>query len=169
MRKAHIRFAIAGLSVVAIALAFSVCVPIARSDSETLGGRVVLTGGAISNTNPCNNLSAASTNGLTATAVVAVVSEDANNQTQVFVPATYDGQGLSDGTNSYTVHGSAHAIYDTLAGGGYYDLPMNLDYDSVNNHTLSFREISDVFVVVNQKQQPTNIPSTGRVAICDAH
>ena len=65
------------------------------------------------------------------------------------------------------MHGTAHATYGTLAGGGYYDLPMNLDYESVNNQALSFLQSTDAFVNVNQNQHPTTLPAVGRSAFCD--
>ena len=89
MRKTLARFVIAGLSMVVLTLAFTVHARTARSgsDADDLGGKVVLPGGSISNTNPCNNLNVVGTGNLTATGIVAIVGDDPG-QKQVFVSVT---------------------------------------------------------------------------------
>jgi len=85
---------------------------------------------------------------------------------------TYDAPNQTDTDgNKYKAFGQAFAWYDTLAAvtqeaGGYYELPMNLDYDCTNSNAFSFLAGTNAFVDVNSNQQPTNVPDVGVNAVC---
>jgi hypothetical protein len=162
MPKLKVKLFQLGCLVVAVAMALTVQVPVAHSDHQQLGG-TFKGSGPISYTNPCNNLAVSGT--VNATGTVTVLGEE-NGKSQVFVSVIYDAPNQSDGTNTYNAHGQATAIYSTLAAGGYYNLPMNIDYDSTNNKSLSFLAGTDAFVNVDTNQKPTSVPDVGRTGVC---
>jgi hypothetical protein len=169
MRQVKAKSLLAVCFMLTLAMALIVLVPIARSGGPELAGTFKGTG-SISYVSPCNGATISGT--VNVSAVVNVFGGD-SGQPQVFVSVTYNApnQKGTDG-NTYNAHGAAFATYDTLApivpatGSGYYDLPMNLDYDNTTNQSLSFLAGTHAFVDVNSKQNPTNVPDVGVEATC---
>jgi hypothetical protein len=163
MRKPNAKWYQVVCLVVAVAVVLSVRVPAVHSAGPELGGTFKTTG-PISYFSPCNASNVAGT--VNATASVHVVGGE-NGQVLVFVSVVYDAPNQTDTAhNTYNAHGQAFATYSALASGGSYVLPMNLDYDSTNNNTLSFLAGTDAVVEVDSNQRPTNVPDIGRNAVC---
>jgi hypothetical protein len=147
---------------VAVTMALIGLVPAAHANGPQLGG-TFKGSGPISYSNPCNGLTVSGT--VNVIGVVTVFGEETGNPL-VFVSAIYNAPNLTDTDgNKYNAFGSAYATYNTLASGGYYDLPMNIAYYS-SNPALSFLAGTDAFVLVNSNQSPTNVPDVGRVGTC---
>jgi hypothetical protein len=152
---------------VTVAIALIALAPAARSDGTRLGG-TIKGSGPISYVSPCNHATISGT--VNFTGVVSVLEEEGNSQVFVFVTYNAPNQTGTDG-NTYNAHGEAVAAYDTLApigpaASGYYDLPMNLDYNVTNNNTLNFLAGTHAFVDVDSNQRPTAVPDVGVNAVC---
>jgi hypothetical protein len=168
VRKSKAKLVQAVCLVVFVAIALIALVPAARSDGTALGGTIKGTG-PITYFSPCNGAKITGT--VNFTGVVSVFEEEGNSQVFVFVTYNAPNQTGTDG-NTYNAHGEAVAAYDTLApigpaASGYYDLPMNLDYDvSTNNNKLNFLAGTHAFVDVDSTQRPTAVPDVGVNAVC---
>lgn len=149
---------------VTILVFLSLGVPAVRSDSEELGGKFTLLNASNSYTNPCEgNAKVTGTVNFTTT-VIANNGPDGHGP--VFVTVRFYGGSVTDGTNTFTVNGSAQAIYDTLS--DHYVLPTNLDYDDPSNASLSFLGPTDTTVFVNRTtQKPFNFGNQGFTPTCD--
>jgi hypothetical protein len=135
-----------------------------RSDSDELGGRFTLLNASNSYTNPCEgNVQVKGTVNFT---VNVQADSGSNGHGSVFVSVRFYGGSVSDGTNTFTVNGSAQANYDTLS--DHYVLPTILDYDDETNKSLSFFGPTDTTVYVNRAtQKPFNFGNFGFAPTCD--
>ena len=165
MEKARVKYLQLACLLATLPIVLIVFVRTAHSDQGRLGG-TIKGSGPISYISPCNGATISGT--VNFTGVVNVFRGIYGPQ--VFVSAIYDApnQAGSDG-NTYNAHGSAFAVYDTLtpigAGSGYYDLPMNLDYDT-SNRSLDFLAGTHAFVDVDPNQRPTDVPDVGVNGAC---
>jgi hypothetical protein len=153
--------------IAAVFLVFlSLGVPAVRSDSEELGGKFTLLNASNQYTNPCEgNAQVHGTVNFTATVQA---TGGPNGQGAVFVSVRFYGGSVTDGTNTFTVNGSAQALYNTLS--DHYVLPTNLDYDDPSNASLSFLGPTDTTVFVNRAtQKPFNFGNQGFTPTCDQH
>jgi hypothetical protein len=149
---------------VVVLVSLSLGVPAVRSDSDELGGKLTILNTSNAYTNPCEgNTQVKGTVNFTATVQA---DSGSNGHGSVFVSVRFYGGSVSDGTNTFTVNGSAQANYDTLS--DHYVLPTNLDYDDENNKSLSFFGPTDTTVFVNRAtQKPFNFGNFGFPATCD--
>ena len=160
MKKGYGKFVVAGCILLG-ALVF-VLAPSARtkSDDENLNTNFSesVSQSAVS---PCNQQTVA---GPAKVAASLYLQGLTIGRPEIFVSVNYSGEENDTAGNAYSATGSGFAVFTTLS--DHYVFPMKLAYTSRENSSLNFSHQSDVTVLVDQTQTPTNVSEHSFTAAC---
>ena len=161
MKKGYGKFVVAGCILLG-ALVF-VLAPSARtkSDDENLNTNFSesVSQSAVS---PCNQQTVAGPAKVTASLYLQGLTI---GRPEIFVSVSYSGEENDTAGNAYSATGSGFAVFTTLS--DHYVFPMKLAYNSHTNNSLSFSRQSDVTVLVDHNQTPTNVSEHTFPAACE--
>ena len=161
MKNGYGKFVVAGCIFLG-ALLF-VLAPSARtkSDDETLDTNF---NGSVSQTavSPCNQLAVSGQAKVTSSLYLQGVPI---GRPEIFLSVSYNGEEADTQGNAYSATGSGFAIFTTLS--DHYVFPMKVAYISHANPALSFSRQSDVTVLVDRNQTPTNVSEHTFPGVCE--
>jgi hypothetical protein len=139
-------------------------------------------GGALTLTNqylewgdqPCDGSTVSGGNGSIQVVVNVVGGQIGNPLVLLYVILSAQNLSGTDG-DTYSLRGQATATYNTLVmapsvsfGGGCYQLPLNEDFDNLNDRSKSFLAATNAQVCVDAvTQKPESISIPGYNAVCD--
>ena len=161
MKKGYGKFVVAG--VIFLGALLFVFAPSARtkSDDENLNTNF---SGAVTQSfvSPCNQLAISGPANVTSSLYLQGVTI---GRPEIFVSVNYSGDESDTAGNVYSATGSGFAVFTTLS--DHYIFPMKLTYASRTNRSLSFSRQSDVTVLVDHNQTPTNVSEHSFPAACE--